>query len=258
VSRLSILASLVSFVCVLSSLSLQPLSGATISINSTGVNSSGEKLTPGTTDGTYTLTLNGLNGEPNSYVAEGSPTIQQLGVYNIPAGWPIGTPYGWYAPANMDAQWIAPQSDVVGIPGVDSNTFYVYQTTFDLTGLNPSTADLQGFWAADNYVTQVLLNGTPVYTNSSSVLSSDPNCFSFQNPTDFNINSGFTKGQNTLSFYVTNDTCHNTPPYTNPTGLLVDFTSATAATDTSIPEPATVLLTGIGLAFAAGLGRRRG
>jgi len=215
-------------------------------------------LTPGTSDSNYTLTLNGLNGQPASYVAQGSPTTQELGIYNIPAGWPIGTPNGWYDPANMNAQWIAPQSDIINIPGVNSDTFFVYQTTFDLTGLNPQTADLQGFWAADNYITQVLLNGTPVYSNSSSVLSSDSNCFSFQNPTDFNINSGFTKGQNTLSFYVTNDTCHNTPPYTNPTGLLVDFTLATADTDTSVPEPATALLTGIGLLFAAGLARRRG
>ena len=253
--RESSFVGLVGFISVFSIFSLQPLSGATISIYSTGVGSSGQMLTPGTTDNNYTLTLNGLNGEPSSYVAEGSPSTQQLGVYNIPSGWPIGTPYGWYDPADMEAQWIAPQADVIGIPGVDTNTFYVYQTTFDLTGLNPSTADLQGFWAADNYVTQVLLNGTPVYSTAQGTGS---NCFSFQNPTDFNINSGFTSGVNTLSFYVTNDTCHNTPPNTNPTGLLVDFSAATADTDTSIPEPATVLLTGIGLAFAAGLARRRG
>jgi hypothetical protein len=180
-----------------------------------------------------------------------------MGQFSIPAQWPQNVQFGWASTDAMNARWISPQADVVAIPGVPENVYYVYSTSFDLSGLDPDSAELQGIWAADNYITQVTLNGVPIYTNTSIAGVGAGTCFSFQNPTPFDITNGFTNGVNTLSFYVTNDTCYNTPPDTNPTGLLVDFGLATADTQSTVPEPGTIVLTGAGLALATALARRR-
>ena len=152
------------------------------------------------------------------------------------------------------AQWIAPQADIVGIPGVGVDTFYTYQTTFDLSGFDPSTVALDGSWTADNYISQVSLNGIPVFSYSGGCGS--PGNWVWSGTSPFSITSGFVSGINTLSFNVTNDACANTPPHANPTGLLVDISGTGAPA--SAPEPGNALpVAVVGLGLAAWFYRRK-
>lgn len=195
----------------------------------------------------YTLTVNYLGTGPNTFVAKGASPTEST-AQGVPPNWP-DTPGTWAS--DPTAQWIAPQADVVGIPGVGVNTFYTYQTTFNLTGFSLSNVQLSGHFTADNYISQVALNGVPIYTGGGCIAGGN---FSFENLTPFSVSSGFNPGVNTLSFNITNDVCANSNGGPNPTGLLVDV-AGTA--DAAVPEPATALPVAGGLMFALVHYRRR-
>lgn len=207
---------------------------ASINIYSTGYG-----LEPGELDPYYTLTINALGNGTSTYVAEGL----------APTGWPLN---GTWA-ADPPAAWIAPEANVVDVPGTGSDTHYVYTTTFSLAGLDPATAELTGYWTADNYIGQVQLNGHTVFSSNSCMAPAPQSGFFFQDLYPFDITSGFESGVNTLSFAVTNSNCFNTPPLTNPTGLLVDIsgtadpTAVVVAPLGSLPEPGTFFCTALGL-----------
>lgn len=118
-------------------------------------------------------------------------------------GFPI-PPWVTNGPAS---KWIAPQaSQAVGnLPGD-----YHYQITFNLTGLNPSTAVIVGHWTSDNLGTYLLINGV------ATGVTSDGNFGALGNA--FTISNGFLPGLNTLEFVV-----NNAGPGTNPTGLRVQL-----------------------------------
>ncbi len=80
--------------------------------------STGYGLEPGQQDPYYTLTLNALGNGTSTYVAEGEP----------PTNWPLNGTWATHPPA----AWIAPEANVVDIPGTGSDTRYVYATTFNL------------------------------------------------------------------------------------------------------------------------------
>ena len=93
------------------------------------------------------------------------------------------------------SRWIGP--NVVGgngEPGV-----YTFETTFDLTGLDASSAVITGLWSVDNAGADILLNGNP--TGNVQVGS-------FIELTPFSISAAegdvFLPGLNTLSFSVEN------------------------------------------------------
>ena len=225
-----------------------PLSAATIQVFGTGLDASGQFLSAGAMDPHYTLTVNDLGTGPNTFVAKGASATESLS-QGVPPNWP-DTPGTWAT--DPMAQWIAPQADVVGIPGVGTNTFYTYQTTFDLTGFSLSGVQLNGHFTADNYISQVSLNGVPFYTGGGCVTGGN---FTFENLTPFSLSSGFNPGVNTLSFNVTNDVCANSGGGApNPSGLLVDVSGSAAA---AIPEPVTMFPVAAVLAFAAFQYRRR-
>ena len=79
---------------------------------------------------------------------------------------------------------------------------YVYQETFDLTGLDPSTAVIHGALASDDNST-VILNGvdTGVSVGTPSMTSGDN--YDVLHP--FTLSSGFVAGINTLQVTVHND-----------------------------------------------------
>jgi hypothetical protein len=101
------------------------------------------------------------------------------------------------------SKWLAPQANQS--TGNQSGS-YKYRISFDLTGLEPSTAVVAGHWTSDNTGPQVLLNGVP------TGLVGDGNFTALNNA--FAINTGFIAGTNTLDFVVTNGI-----PAINPTGV---------------------------------------
>jgi len=231
-------------------LSWASASAATIPVFGTGVNAglnaglygAGQFLPVGAKDFNYTLTKNFL-GTGSSTVVPAGADASEATREAVPQGWPL-IPGVWAT--DSSAQWIAPQMDVMAILGVGHDTSYTYQTTFDLTGFILSSVELDGHWTADNFLPEVLLNGTEIYAPSTNC-GSFPN-YTFSSMSAFSISGPFQPGVNTLTFDVTNGDCVNIPPHSNPTGLLVDITGTG---DLAVPEPGTMLPAAVGLALAA-------
>jgi hypothetical protein len=179
---------------------------------STGVDSTGTPLPGGAVDPHYTVT----------------PGVGPF---------VIGSPdaVGWIGNTASSA-WISASPSTLAGGGP-----FTYHTTFDLTGLDPSTAVIKGRMAADNEG-RILLNGMLVFAGSP------PHTAPWDSFDAFTISSGFVAGINSLDIVVPND---NAPgPADGPTGLQLDI-SGTAA-----PAPGSVLLLGLGLA-GLGFARRR-
>ena len=135
-------------------------------------------------------------------------------------------------------------------------TFFVFRQMFDLTGFDPTSANLQFQWAADDsgegyaargtWIPKFSLNGgnfinypgspTPTYEYSSVV----------------DLSSGFVSGLNTIDFYVEGNGV--TDGFKLKT---VSFTANESGSPTPVPEPATMLLFGTGLAGLAAAHRRK-
>lgn len=117
---------------------------------------------------------------------------------------------GNYATPPSGSAWIAPADVNTDSPVGE----YRYQLTFDLAGLDPSTARITGQATADNGVS-LLLNGVNLGEVTHTIGTLSP----------FTIQAGFNSGLNTLTFVVTNAGPHAPP---NPTALLVGAISGTA------------------------------
>ena len=98
----------------------------------------------------------------------------------------------WLA-TSPQSKWIAPKADQ---SGGSSAGDYTYRITFDMTGLDLTTAVVNGRWSSDNAGTDIRLNGV------STGLTFDGNFANFSAP--FTLTSGFVDGTNTLDFLVNN------------------------------------------------------
>lgn len=181
-------------------------------------------------DGTGTPLANGTIGDPH-YVLTSVPggttdtqILNSVGWYPIPPWLGDDAISSWIGPNN--------DSDADGVVGA-----FVYQTTFDLTGFDPSTASLAGQWSVDNEGTDILLNGASTGNTAGG----------FESWSAFSIGSGFIAGVNTLDFLVYNGG--------GPTGLRVEL-SGTATDPSQVPEPTSLLLFGAGFAGLAVVRRR--
>jgi len=95
-------------------------------------------------------------------------------------------PGSWFA--NTAARrWI--WEAAIGLP---VNVIRTFRTTFDLTGLDETTASLSGSWTSDNLGLDVLINGVSTGNTSAGISALSA----------FTINSGFVAGVNTLDFQV--------------------------------------------------------
>jgi hypothetical protein len=223
---------------------LSSVSGAPITIYDTGVDNQGNLLAAGAQDTHYTLIQSPTGGQ-NTYVAVGA-VLGEGSSYGVPTNWPFA-PGPWISNTS-NAQWIAPQSDVTAITGV--NTTYIYQTTFDLTGFNPSTASLSGLWTVDDYSAGIYLNGNLVPNSMEQI----PAVFS--QFLSLSITSGFVAGINTLDFVIVNTGAANqTEIAPNPTGLIVEI--AGHADRDVVPEPETLFSLAFGLLLMGVFCRRQ-
>ncbi|HEY1187137.1 MAG TPA: hypothetical protein VGE74_05735 [Gemmata sp.] len=182
----------------------------------TGVDAAGVPLSAETADPHYTLTGSGLSAGGSRVIADD--------------GFPIGPWVG----NDSDSRWIVPaglDGDGNAAPGT-----YVYRTTVDVTGYDPSSITISGNWAADNSAV-IRLNGA----DTENVVSG------FSALTGFTL-PGFHAGVNVVEFVVANG--DNGGP--NPTGLQVSGVTGTRTTQVGGPERVLgVYNTGAGLADGA-------
>jgi len=132
--------------------------------------------------------------------------------------------------------------------GVGNWTYFVFRQTFDLTGYDPSTANLTIRWAADDggqgglggsWIPAFRVNGGSFVNYIGSTRENPILPYSLSAPQS--ITSGFVPGLNTIDFYVQGNGQTD--------GFLLEVVSFTA-----VPTPGAAALLGLGGLLAA---RRR-
>jgi hypothetical protein len=216
----SLLLSLMTGVLLLFAVQAEANMVAIPGLYNTGVDNSGALLPGGAIDPHYTL------------ISSADPTFTGPNAYVIYAASLPG-----YLPNGPNSQWISPSATAAWTsPGE-----YIYQVTFNLTGLNPNSAIITGQWTSDNDGVNILINGKGTgYTTPIEAF------YQFYN---FTIRSGFVSGLNTLDFVVDN---YNEGGWAGPTALRVEM-SGTAST---VPIPPTMLLLASGLIGLVGVRRK--
>ncbi len=201
----------------------------------TGVNASGGLANDRSPDLHYRL----VSSADKSLSVPGPAFVADSSRYPfIPGGWLPDGPF---------SKWIDPLPDqsIGNAPGD-----YTFQTSFQLRGGNPGSVIITGQWSVDNLGEDILING-----HSTGIYYDAPGDYSFKAFQSFTLPSSFfVDGTNTLDFVVNNTDNGNG---NTPIGLRLEL-SANAPT---VPEPASLTLTGCGaiiLAVYSGrAGRRR-
>jgi len=189
------------------------------SLFSTGFNAGGTLATEGSVDAHWTIVSNAGGTGSTAYITTTD-------------GFPIGA----WIPNQPNGQWIQPTSGSTDthVPGV-----YTFQTQFSLAGFEANTASIQFTAAADNRITDVLINGFSTGFTWTGASGSGDAYASFSPQFTISNPAFFQNGINTLQFVVENDGPPNDP--TNPTGLLVVL----SGTANPVPEPSTMILVGL-------------
>jgi len=171
-------------------------------------------------DASHTVLADSTIGDPHYSLSSAPIGSTTVALIRTSAG---GFPIPPYLGDNASSTWIGPNNAHNLVSPVGN---YFWQTTFDLTGFNPSTAVVTGNWTTDNKGGNIFLNGAPLG------FTTDGNFTKFNSP--FSISSGFNGGVNTLTFLV-----NNSGASANPTSLRVEMTGTAS---TAVPEPDSLLL----------------
>jgi hypothetical protein len=182
-----------------------------IQLFNTGVNGSGGLLANNIADAHYLL-IAAPAGYTTAMTGNGANDFAWLA---------DGPNSRWIGVTSWLAEWTTPGN-------------YIYRTTFDLSGMVPSSATISLSIASDNNC-DVYLNG--VHTGITSPFAG------FTSFSTYSISSGFHAGVNTLDFNVYNGG--------NPTGLRVELNGYA----TAVPEPTVLGLAGLATILFAMLRR---
>jgi hypothetical protein len=187
---------------------------------STGIDpSTGNQLPDGVSDANYKM---------------GATSVQFANT--IPFAWNNQNLPSTYVPnsASTASEWITVSNQEIS-PGD-----YYFDTTVDLTGLNPQSAFIQGFrYAADNELYRIIINNTTVYTNPVAQVITTEEFHNFISLGNVGLGH-FQPGVNTIQFDVLN--FHRA----NVTVSAMAFRAEGALMAT--PEPSTLALAAFGLA----------
>jgi hypothetical protein len=205
----------------------------------TGVDINGTKLADGAIDPRWSIVTNPDGTGTQAFVSAASEGL-------IGNSW-IGEQIG--------AAWIQPTS---GTTLNHAAGTYTYQTTFDMTGFDPTATTIRVRIAADNRVSGLILNGHNLGFTYDGPLGNGDAFDALSDAFSINTPSFFNSGLNTLQFQITNDpiggaaggNCYDNNAE-NPTGMLVLFSVDTQG----IPEPSTYAMVGAAMGLF-GLRRR--
>jgi len=176
-------------------------------------------------DPTTGLQLANNASDPDWVVATGGDGAGYVGQATIARSTPLPAVYQLDS-ASTASRWIAINSGI-GLEGFTvPGTHYNFQTTVDLTGFDPSTANIpSGRFAVDDGIIDIRINGTAVSIPGGSAQGLDK----FYN-LPANLGSGlFIAGVNTITFELLNNP-------SSPQALRLE--GSVVAT----PEPASLLL----------------
>ena len=149
-----------------------------VPVFSSGVDAAGNVLAPGAEDPHWNL----VQVPSNLSRAAGPATVAVPAVPYVQND-PVGGPGSAWIGPGLHTQIVWPQGT------------YVYRSTFDLTGLDPATAELTMQFAVDNSVVEVVINDVLTgYSVSGFRALSEPVTF----------DSGFVAGVNTIELIVVN------------------------------------------------------
>ena len=149
----------------------------------------------------------------------------------------VNGPHPAWVPNSGTSSWITPFDPFNQNIDPSANGTYHFQTTFTVTGSTVG-AFFTGQFAADNVISQILLNNQVIYTGPGSGSQ-------FAGWTAFGANTFFQTGVNTLEFDLVN---YAQAGGGNPAGINVQFLTA------AVPEPSTwamMILGFLGVGFVA-------
>jgi hypothetical protein len=192
---------------------------APITVHNTGVDSTDALVAPGGEADFWTL----LSAPAGATEAVGSSTYR----FNC-----------CYVADSLDSAWVAPAPS----GNASVNGIYVYELLVDLTGFDLSSVNITGMFSTDNDGFIRVNDGASAATTGFA---------DFGSLHAFTLNAGFIAGMNSIQVGVNNGG--------NPTAFRVEFSDATGRlTDaTVVPEPASLLLFGSGIAGVIARRRRQ-
>jgi hypothetical protein len=130
------------------------------------------------------------------------------------------------------------------------DTYFIFRQSFDLTGYDPTTANLQFRWACDdtNAFTGAV-GWTPQFALNGGGLQGAGTCGPYALGSSVSLTNGFVSGLNVLDFYVQGNGLFD--------GFGLQTERFTAAPATTVPEPSTVALLAAGLLGIGVVARNR-
>lgn len=117
------------------------------------------------------------------------------------------------------SQWISIVAE--GYPGVPPESVHRFETRFDLTGFDPSTVRLVGYFLVDDAINELRINGHPI-DYKRWVATWD--VFDFKSFHPIEIDDHFVAGENVITIDVYNSPSRpENPASPNPTALRVEW-----------------------------------